>query len=126
MNTLNNYFYFFAYFHNVIFSAFFSSITRAAQHITRNLVSFSCFKNNLILYLYAVSVKKLRHDECISRIINRKHILFILQCVEEEKITLKRNAVFSSVKNKTSNVLIIPVLIWYRALSIHQYSTLLV
>lgn len=126
MNTLNNYFFSFLNFHNVIFSAFFSSITRAAQNITRNSVNVSCFENNIIIYISAVSVKKLRHNECKSRTINCEHILFILQCVNEEKITLKRKAVFSSVENKTSNVLIVPVLIWYRALSIHQYSTLLV
>lgn len=125
---------FFAYFHSIIFSTFFSSFGMAVQHIIGSLVSFSCFDNHLILYfslveclLYSlVFVKKLKH-ECVSRNINCKHILFILQCVNEEKIALERKVVFSSIKkNETSNVLIIPVLIWYRALSIHQDSTLLV
>lgn len=126
---------FFAYFHSVIFSTFFSSFGRAVQRVIWSLVGLSCFDNHLILYFSAVecllyslvSVKKLKHNVCVSRNINCKHILFILQCVNEEKIALKRKAVFSSIKkNETSNVLIIPVLIWYRALSIHQDSTLLV
>jgi len=47
---------FFAYFHNIIFSTFLSSVTRAAKHIM-SLVRFSCFNNHLILYRSVVCVK---------------------------------------------------------------------
>lgn len=69
---------FFTYFHNIIFSTFFSSVSRAAQHIVRSLVSFSCFNNHLILYPSVVSVEKLRHNKHVSRNINCKQTLFIL------------------------------------------------
>lgn len=90
---------FFAYFHSIIFSTFFPA-SLGLHNIIRSLVSFSCFYNHLILFPSVVSVKKLRHNECVSRNINCKHILFILQCLNEEKIVLKRKAVFSSVKKK--------------------------